>query len=109
MKRCWLVSVVKLTFLVAFVATLSPAQIPPSPSPSTFNAGHAGYVFGAVRTCFDHVLSKFSAFSWERILILKSAYLNMVMQMHAQIGDTRKVFFMNPPWSVDDFKKLHFA
>ena len=27
-------------------------------------------VFGAVRTCFDHVLSKFSGFSWERILFL---------------------------------------
>ena len=27
-------------------------------------------VFGAVRTCFDHVLSKFSGFSWERILRL---------------------------------------
>ena len=27
--------------------------------------------FGAVRTCFDHVLSKFSGFSWERILFLK--------------------------------------
>ena len=37
-------------------------------------------VFGAVRTCLDHVLSKFSAFSWERILILKSACVNMVMQ-----------------------------
>ena len=28
-------------------------------------------VFGAVRTCFDHVLSKFSGFSWERILSLQ--------------------------------------
>jgi len=27
-------------------------------------------VFGAVQTCFDHVLSKFSGFSWERILFL---------------------------------------
>ena len=25
-------------------------------------------VFGAVRKCFDHVLSKFSGYSWERIL-----------------------------------------
>ena len=25
-------------------------------------------VFGDIRTCFDHVLSKFSGFSWERIL-----------------------------------------
>ena len=38
-------------------------------------------VFGAVRTCFDHVLSKFSGFSWERILFLKSACVNMVMQI----------------------------
>ena len=34
-------------------------------------------VFGAVRTCFDHVLSKFSGFSWERILFLNSACVNM--------------------------------
>ena len=29
----------------------------------------------------------------------------MVMQIQVQIGDTRRVFFMNPPGSVDDFKK----
>ena len=33
-------------------------------------------VFGAVRTCVDHVLSKFSGFSWERILFLNSACVN---------------------------------
>ena len=66
-------------------------------------------VFGAVRTCFDHVLSKFSGFSWERILFLKSACVNMVMQIQVQIGDTGRLFFMNPPWSVEDLKKLHFA
>ena len=49
-------------------------------------------VFGAVRTCFDHVLSKFSGFSWERILFLNSACVNMVMQIQVQIGDTRRVF-----------------
>ena len=43
---------------------------------------------GAVRTCFDHVLSKFSGFSWERILFLNSACVNMVMQIQVQIGDT---------------------
>ena len=63
MKRCRLVSVVKLTT-----------------------------VFGAVRTCFDHMLSKFSGFSWERILFLNSACVNMVMQIQVQIGDTRRVF-----------------
>ena len=36
---------------------------------------------------------KFSAFSWERILILKSACVNMVMQIQVQIGDTRRVLF----------------
>ena len=66
-------------------------------------------VFGAVRTCFDHVLSKFSGFSWERILFSNSACVNMVMQIQVQIGDTRKVFFMTPPGSVEDLKKLHFA
>ena len=50
-------------------------------------------VFGAVRTCFDHVLPKFSGFSWESILFLNSACVNMVMQIQVQIGDTRRVFF----------------
>ena len=59
-------------------------------------------VFGAVRTCFDHVL--FSGFSWEHILFLKSACVNMVMQIRVQIGDTRRAFFANPPWSVEDLK-----
>ena len=36
-------------------------------------------VFGAVPTCFDHVLFKFSGFSWECILFLNSACVNMVM------------------------------
>ena len=51
-------------------------------------------VFGVVRTCFDHVLSKFSGFSWERFLFLKSACVNMVMQIQVQIGDTRTVFLL---------------
>ena len=42
-------------------------------------------VFGAVRTCFDNVLSKFSAFQWERILILQSACVNMVMPIQVHI------------------------
>ena len=33
-------------------------------------------LFGAVRTCFDHVLSKFLSFSWERILFLNSGDKN---------------------------------
>ena len=49
-------------------------------------------VSGAVRTCFDHVLSKFSGFSWERILFLKSACFNMVMHIQVQIGDIKRVF-----------------
>ena len=80
MKRCRLVSVVILTT-----------------------------VFGAVRTCFDHVLSKFSGFSWERILFLNSAYVNMVMQIQVQIGETRRVFSYESPASVEVLKKLHFA
>ena len=63
-------------------------------------------VFGAVRTCFDHVLSKFSGFSWERILFLNSACVNMVMQIQVQIGDTRRVFFLR---IRQDLKKLQFA
>ena len=50
-------------------------------------------VFGALQTCFDHVLSKFSGFSWERILFLKSASVNMVMKLQFQIADTSIVFF----------------
>ena len=45
-------------------------------------------VFGAVRTCFDHVLSKYSGFSMERILFLNSACVNTVMQIQVQIDDT---------------------
>ena len=36
--------------------------------------------------------AKFSGFSWERILFLKSACVNMVMQIQVQIEDTRRVF-----------------
>ena len=57
----------------------------------------------------DHVLSNLSGFSWERILFLKFACVNMVMQIQVQIGDTRRVFFMNPPGSVEDFKKNAFC
>ena len=66
-------------------------------------------VFGALRTCFDHVLSKFSGFSWERILFLKSASVNMVMQRQVQIGDTSIVFFYESARECWGFKKLHFA
>ena len=55
-------------------------------------------VFGAIRTCFDHVLSKFSGFSWERILFLNSTCVNMVMQIQVQIGDTRRFFFCESAW-----------
>ena len=55
------------------------------------------------------MLSKFSGFSWERILFLNSACVNMVMQIQVQIGDTKGVFFMAPPERVEDLKKLHFA
>ena len=65
-------------------------------------------VFGAVRTCFDHVLSKFSGFSWERILFLKSACVNMVMQIQVQIGDTRRVFY-GSAWECWGFKKTTFC
>ena len=39
----------------------------------------------------------------------KSAGVNMVVQIHVQIGDTGRVFLVNPPGSAKDFKKLHFA
>ena len=68
MKRCRLVSIVKSrTFLTP-------------------------YEHG--RTCFDHVLSNFSGFSWERTLFLKSACVNMVMQIQVQIGDTKRAFLL---------------
>ena len=51
-------------------------------------------VFGATRTCFDHVLSKFSGFSWECILFLKSADVNMVMQIQVQIGILEEFFLL---------------
>ena len=64
--------------------------------------------FGAVRTCFDHELSKFSGFSWERILFLNSACVNMVMQIQVQIGDTRRVFY-DSTWECWGFKKTSFC
>ena len=48
-------------------------------------------ILGTIRTCFVHVLSKFSGFPWE-----------MEMQIQVQIGDTRPVFFMNPPRSLNE-------
>ena len=64
--------------------------------------------FWPVRTCFDHALSKFSGFSSERILFLKSACVNMVMQIQVQIGDTRRVFFFcESAWECWGFKKYY--
>ena len=80
MKDCRLVSVVKLTT-----------------------------VFGAIRTCFDLVLSKFSGFSWERILFLNPVCFNMVMQIQVQIGVLEEYFLMNPSANVEVLKNLHFA
>ena len=61
MKRCQLVSLLKLTTFLA---------------------------------AYEHVLITccFSGFSWERILFLKSACVNMVMQIQVQTGDTKRVF-----------------
>ena len=66
-------------------------------------------VFGAVRTCLITCCLSFQVFSWERILFLKSACVNKVMQIQVQTGDTRRLLFVNPPWSVEDFflKKTH--
>ena len=47
-------------------------------------------VFGAVRTCFDHVLSKFSGFSWERILFFNSACVNTSSETQGQIVGARE-------------------
>ena len=46
-------------------------------------------VSGAVRTCFDHVLSKFSGFSWERILFLKSACVKNCQHCDANSSSNR--------------------
>ena len=79
MKRCRLVSVVKLTTFL---------------------------------TPYDHVLITCCLsfrFLWERILFLKSACVNVVMQIQVQIGDTRRVFLcVNPPGSVEDLKNTTF-
>ena len=45
-------------------------------------------VFGAVRTCFDHVVSKFSGFSCERVCMCQQG----VMQIQVQIGDMVEFF-----------------
>ena len=48
-------------------------------------------IFGTIRTCFVHVLSKFSGSTWERNF-----------RMEVQIGDTRRVLFINPPRSLNE-------
>ena len=40
-------------------------------------------------------------------LILKAVRVNMVIQI--RIGDTRRVFFMNPPGSFEDLRKTTFC
>ena len=48
-------------------------------------------ILGTIRTCFVHVLSKFLGFPW-----------NIEMQIQVQIGDTRRVFSVNPPRSLNE-------
>ena len=135
MKRCRLVSVVKLTtFLERYEHVLITCCLRVRSFGMIWIRDHSDYgranelvnrcpewihrfIWSTmIRVISDHWSwsgsshPKFSAFSWERILIFKSACVNMVMQIQVQIGDTRRVFFfMNPPWSVEDLKKLHFA
>ena len=52
---------------------------------------------------FDHVLSKFSGFSWEHILFLKSAFVK------SKLDILEEFFFVDLPGSVEDLKKLLFA
>ena len=68
-------------------------------------------VLGAVRTCFDHVLSKLSSFSWERILFLKSACVDMAIQIQVQIVDARSVFLFlyESAWECWGFKKNYIC
>ena len=82
MKRLRRVSVVKLT---------------------TFLASHEDVL---ITCCLSFQVFRESIFCF-----LKSACVNMirwpidtVMQIRVQIGDTRRAFFANPPWSVEDLK-----
>ena len=67
-------------------------------------------VYGAIQSCFDHLLSKFSGFSWERILFLKTACVNMVMlfKFKLEILEEFFFFFVNLPGSVEDLKNTTF-
>ena len=62
-------------------------------------------VFGAVRTCFDHVLSKFSGFSWERILHVSTWWCKFKSKL-----EILEEFFISIRLGVlTIFKKLHFV
>ena len=67
-------------------------------------------VFGALGTCFDHVLSKFSGFSWEHILFLKSACVDKGWCKFKFKLEALKESFYESAWECWEFKKkLHFA
>ena len=54
-------------------------------------------ILGTMRTCFVRV-SKLSDFPWECNFKMEPE-----MQIQVQIGDTWRVFFMNPPRSLNEF------
>ena len=62
-------------------------------------------VFGAVGTCFDQVLSKFSGFSWKRILFLKSACVNKGWCKFKFKLEVLEEFFYESAWECWGFKK----
>ena len=59
-------------------------------------------VFGAKRSCFVHVLCMFSSFTSSEGRFTCEATMESEMQVQVEIGDTRRVFFMAPPKTVDE-------
>ena len=59
-------------------------------------------IFGAKRSCFVHVLCMFSSFTSSEGRFTCEATMESEMQVQVEIGDTRRVFFMAPPKTVDE-------
>ena len=64
-------------------------------------------IFGAVRRCFDHVLSKFSGFSWERTGVFYFYSLHVSIwccKFKFKLEILEGFLFANPTGSVEHFK-----
>ena len=62
-------------------------------------------VFGAKRLCFVDVLCMFSSFTLSVGRFTREATMESEMQVQVEVGNTRRVFLMSPPKTVDELNK----